>query len=108
MKSQYFVLQLRSLRFLHSRFCPFGFFCRAFKIQGEQLFQDLLILQIGGPAVRGSDGSIKFLVREIEPGRALVVKFSQRAVFELRGAIGIARFKAWVMYRLSRSLVEHH
>ena len=51
-----------------------GFLFGAVKVQGEEPFQELFIVQIGGPAVGGGDGGVEFLVGEVEPGGALVVR----------------------------------
>jgi hypothetical protein len=81
-------------RLFHLR--GFGFLGGAFKIQSEQFFQNLFVRQIGWPAVGGGDGGIQFLVREIKPRGTFVVKFRERALFQLGGAIGVARFKAGI------------
>ena len=59
---------------------------RAFQIQRQQSPEDFVIWQLGGvisPAVGGGDGFVEFLVREIEPGRTLVVEVGQRALLEV-------------------------
>jgi hypothetical protein len=43
------------------------------QIQRQQLLQNLLIRQIGLPAIRGADGGIETFVREFEPGGTSVV-----------------------------------
>ena len=56
--------------------------------------QNLFIAQISGPAIGGGDGGVEFLVYQVKPGGALVVKVRERALLKLGGAIGVARFKA--------------
>ena len=56
----------------------------------------MLVCQIGGPAVRGGDGGIQFLVRVVEPRGALVVKIRERALLQFGGALGVAWFEAWI------------
>jgi len=79
-------------RLFHLR--GFGFFGGAGQVQREQVFEDLFVREIGRPAIGGGDGGIQFLVRQIEPGGALVVKVREGALFQFGGALGIARFKA--------------
>jgi hypothetical protein len=54
---------------------------RSFQVQRQQLFQDLLIAQIGRPAVGGKDGGIQFFVRQVEPGGTGVVEVGQGALW---------------------------
>jgi hypothetical protein len=84
------------LGFGRFNFRGFGFFGGAFKVPGEQFFQDLFVGQIGGLAVAGGNGGVQFLMGEIEPRGTLVVKFGKRALFEFGRAIGVTRFKARV------------
>ena len=48
--------------------------CFSRKIQFEEFFQDLVVGQRGVPAVGGEDGSVEFLVGQVEPGGAFVVE----------------------------------
>ena len=57
-------------------------------------FARLFVAEIGGPAVGGGDGGIQFLVREVKPRGAFVVKVRECALLELGGAIGVARLQA--------------
>ena len=66
----------------------------AFEVQGEQPLQDLLVGQVGGPAVGGGYGGVEFLVGQVQPGGALVVEVGQGALFELGSAIGVAGLQA--------------
>ena len=57
-----------------------------FQIQRQQAAEDFFVGGFGGvvgPAVGGGDGLVELLVREIEPGRALVVEVGQRALLEI-------------------------
>ena len=54
----------------------------------------MFVTQISRPAVGGGDGGIEFLVRQVEPRGAFVVKIRERAFLELGGAFGVARFEA--------------
>jgi hypothetical protein len=89
---------MSSRHFRLSHLCGFGFFCGTLKVQGEEALQNLFIAQISGPAVCGGDGGVELLVREVQPGGALVVEVGERALFQLGGAIGVARFKARVTH----------
>src|SRR3989442_847012 len=97
--SEHFVFSLgaRTARLFHRR--GFRFFGGAFKVQGEKLFEDLFVTQVGGPAVGGGNGGVEFLVREVEPRGALVVKVRERALSELGGALGVARIKARITHQ---------
>jgi hypothetical protein len=64
---------------------------RPLEIQRQQLLEDRLVVEIGGPAVGGEDGGVELLVRESEPGRAGVVEVRQSPLLELRGGLGVAR-----------------
>src|SRR5438128_2202770 len=72
----------------------FRFFGGALQVQGEKLFENLFLAQIGGPAVGGGHGGVEFLVGQVQPRGAFVVKVREGALFQLRGAVGVARFKA--------------
>ena len=74
----------------------FGFIGGAFQVEGEKFSEDLFVAEIGGPAVGGGNGGVEFLVRKVKPGGALVVEVRERALLELRGAVGVARFKAGI------------
>ncbi len=56
----------------------FFFFGGAFEVEGEEAFEDLLVGEIGRPAVRRGDGGGELFVGEVEPGRPLVVEIFQK------------------------------
>src|SRR6266516_2719491 len=97
--SEHFVFALgaKAARLFHRR--GFRFFGGAFKVQGEKLFENLFVAQLAGPAVGGGHGRVEFLVREIKPRGTLVVELRERALFELGGAIGVARFKPRIAHQ---------
>lgn len=75
-----------------------GFCFGTVKVQGKQPFQDLFITEINGPAVGGGYGGIQFLVCQVKPRGALVVKVREGALPKLGSAIGVTRFKARVKH----------
>ena len=78
------TLHFRGSRFLGS----------AFKVQGKQPLQNLIVREINRPVVGSGNGGIEFLVGEVQPSGALVVELCECAILEFRGAISITRFKA--------------
>jgi hypothetical protein len=60
-------------RLLATRFC-------SLQIERQQFFKDLLIAQIGRPAVGGKDGGVQFFVGQVEPGGAGVVEVGEGAL----------------------------
>jgi len=60
-----------------------GFFGCTFKVQRQQQFQKLLVGEIGWPAVSGGNGGIEFLVCDVQPCRAFVVKIRERTLLKL-------------------------
>jgi hypothetical protein len=77
----------RGFRLLYLR--RLFFFRCAFQVQGKQPLQNLFVGQVGGEAVGGGDGGVQFLVAKVKPRGALVIKFRERALFQLGGAIGV-------------------
>src|SRR3972149_2860867 len=53
------------------------------QVQRQQPFENFLVTQSMRPAVCIEDSRIEFLVRQVEPRRALVVQVGQRALLEL-------------------------
>jgi hypothetical protein len=60
-------------------------------VQGEQALADLLVGEVDGPAIGSGHGFVELLVREIEPGRPLVVEVGQRALLQFHRAFGVPR-----------------
>ena len=54
-------------------------------VEREQALEDLLVGEVGGPAVGGGDRRVQFLVDVVEPGRALVVEVRERALLQFLG-----------------------
>ena len=46
----------------------------------------------------GGNGGVQFLVRHVQPCRALVVKIHERAFFEFGGAFGVTQFKVRITH----------
>ena len=65
----------------------------------------MFLAQIGGPAVGGGDGGIQFRVCVRKPCGVIVVKVRERALRELGGALGVARFKARIAHGADSSCV---
>ena len=77
--SNKFVVKFGSLRFRlpgGGRLLLFG---GAGEVEGEEVFEDLVVGEFGGPGVGGGDGGVEFLVGEVEAGGALVVEVGQGA-----------------------------
>ena len=53
---------------------------RPLLIQSKYAFEDLIIGEIGGPAIGSADGGIKIVMGKLKPRRPLSVKFCQRPV----------------------------
>ena len=54
----------------------------ALLIERQQSLQDLLVRQIARPAVGVEHGVVELLVRQVEPGGALVVEVGERPLLE--------------------------
>ena len=84
-----------------------GFLCGAGEVQFEQAGKDFIFAHVSGPAVGGGDGGIERLMREGEPCGAFVVEVREGAIFEVRGAIGVARFKARIAHGADTGFLVH-
>ena len=62
----------------------------ALVIEGEEVGEDLLGGEVGGPAVGGEDGFVEGAVGVGEPGGASVVEVGEGALFEFVGG-GVGR-----------------
>ncbi|MDZ4821148.1 MAG: hypothetical protein SGJ20_19480 [Planctomycetota bacterium] len=69
------------------------------QIQFQQLGQDLLVCEIGRPAVGGADGFVEFAMGQVEPGGTLVLEIRQRPLLEFLGAIFVLGNQARVADR---------
>ena len=56
---------------------------RPFEVEGEQAFEDGVVEEVGGPGAGVEDGLVERVVREVEPGRALVVEVGEGSLLEL-------------------------
>ena len=56
-------------------------------VEREQALEDLLVGEVGGPAVGGGDCCVQLPVNVAEPGRALVVELGERALLQVLGAL---------------------
>jgi hypothetical protein len=53
------------------------------EVEGEEMFEDLVVGDVVRPAVGVEDGFIQFAVNLVEPIRALVIEFGKGPVFQL-------------------------
>ena len=81
---------------------------RAFQIQGEEVFEELVVGEGGVPVVGGEDGGVEAAVGQVEPGGALVVEIRERALGEVLGALGVAGDLPWIADRGDSSLSASH
>lgn len=74
-------------------------FCCALEIEFEKFGEEVVIRDVGGPAVGREDGLVEFFVGQVEPRGALVVEVGEGAFFEFFGARLVAGDGAWVFDR---------
>jgi hypothetical protein len=60
------------------------------QVEREQPLQNLLVAEVGRPAVGGGDGSVEAAVGQGEPGGTLVVQVRERALLEFAGGVFVA------------------
>src|SRR5437867_2734599 len=72
------------------------FVVRAFNVQGEKVFEDLLVRYVEVEAVRGADSGVEFPMRVREPSWTFIVEICQRAFRQPLRALVIARFDAQI------------
>jgi hypothetical protein len=76
---------------------------RLLKIERQESGQEFVVGKFAGPAVGGEDGGVELLVREVEPGRALVVEIRERALLELLRALGVFGHEPRITHRADSS-----